>query len=177
MNFTEEEIKQIILDESKKYLEEIELAKRMKNAGSLSLEAFINVINILGQDLTELVSGPTVLDMYLEIALDLKRSRWDPKYWFNMPNDEKKIFLKTTYPLTPRDESEDIMISSFINPTMAKVIYSDIELTIEKANDAKKEIKAGEYLGPEELGGEPKSPHWKEYLEEIVKEEIINHLK
>ena len=87
------------------------------------------------------------------------------------------MFLKTTYPKISRDESEDILISSFTNPVVKKVIYSDILLAVEKAEDAKKEIKAGEYLGPEKAGADPKSPYWKEYLEEVIKEEIINHLK
>jgi hypothetical protein len=174
MNFTEEEIKQIILDESKKYLEEIELAKTLKNVGSLSLQAFINVINILSQDIK--IEPEEAIQVYLELALDIKRN-WGIKQYEAWPDEEKEIFLKTTYPQTPRDESEDLLIASFLNPNLAKVIFSDVQLAIEKTNDAKKKIKSGEYLGPEELGGEPKSPHWKEYLEEIIKEEIINHLK
>ena len=174
MNFTEEEIKQIILDESKKYLEEIELAKTLKNVGSLSLETFINVINILSQDIR--IEPEEAIQVYLELALDFKRN-WSIQQYEAWPEREKEIFLKTTYPQTPRDESEDLLIASFLNPNLAKVIFSDVRLAIEKAEDAKKKIKAGKYLGPQEPGGEPKSPHWKEYLEEIVKEEIINHLK
>jgi len=174
MKFTEEEIKQIILDESKKYLEEIDLARRVKNAGSLSLDTFMSVIEILSQE----VKIPTedALLVYMEIALDLKRN-WGTKQWDLFTDQEKEVFLKTTYPQTPRDESEDLLIASFLNPNLAKVIFDDIGIAIEKVADAKKEIKSGKYLGPEEPGGDPKSPHWKEYLEEIIKEEIVNHLK
>ena len=174
MMFTKEEIKQIILDEAKRYLEEVELAKRIKNVGSLSLETFINVISAFAQEFTR--GEETVLDIYIELALDLKK-KWTPMQWENFTEEERKIFLKTTYPNTTQDESEDLLISSFTNSTLKKVIYSDILLAVEKAQDAKKEIKAGEYLGPDEPGADPKSPYWKEYLEEVIKEEIINHLK
>ena len=60
---------------------------------------------------------------------------------------------------------------------MAKLIFSDVRLAIKKTEDAKKKIKAGEYLGPEELGAAPKSPHWREYLEEIIKEETTKYFK
>ena len=60
---------------------------------------------------------------------------------------------------------------------MAKVIFSDVQLAIKKIEDAKKKIQAGEYLGPEEPGGEPKSPYWREYLEETIKEETIKYFK
>ena len=174
MNFTEEEIKQIILDESKKYLEEIELAKTLKNVGSLSLQAFINVINILSQDIK--IEPEEAIQMYLELALDLKRN-WGIKQYEAWPEEEKEIFLKTTYPQTPRDESERLLVSSFLNPALAKLIFSDVRLAIKKTEDAKEKIKAGEYLGPDAQGAEPKSPYWKEFLEEAIEEEINELIK
>ena len=174
MNFTEEEVKKIILDEMQKSIEEAEMVRKLKNVGSLSFEAFMNVISALSQDLK--MQPEEAIQAYLELALDLKKN-WLPKQWDNFTEQEKELFLKTTYPKISRDESEDILISSFTNPVVKKVIYSDILLAVEKAEDAKKEIKAGEYLGPEKVGADPKSPYWKEYLEEVIKEEIINHLK
>ena len=174
MNFTEEEVKKIILDEMQKSIKEAEMVRKLKNVGSLSFEAFMNVISALSQDLK--MQPEEAIQAYLELALDLKKN-WLPKQWDNFTEQEKELFLKTTYPKISRDESEDILISSFTNPVVKKVIYSDILLAVEKAEDAKKEIKAGEYLGPEKAGADPKSPYWKEYLEEVIKEEIINHLK
>jgi len=174
MKLIEEKIKQIIREEVESFFEQSGLARKMKNVGSLSLEAFINVINILSQDFN--IEPEDMLLAYMEIALDLKKN-WSPKMWDNLTEEEKEIFLKTTYPKTLPDDSLSLLIKSFTNQNLAKVIFSDVQLAIEKTEDAKKEIKAGKYLGPEELGGEPKSPHWKEYLEEIIKEEIVNHLK
>ena len=180
MQPTEEQIKQIILDETKKYLKEIELAKKLKNVKGLTLDAFFQVINVLSQDIN--IPLEETIQVYLELALDLKRN-WGIKQYEAWPDEEKEIFLKTTYPNTTQDESEDLLISSFTNSTLKKVIYSDILLAVEKAQDAKKEIKAGEYLGPDEPGADPKSPYWKEYLEEassmeeVIKEETVNYLK
>jgi hypothetical protein len=174
MKATKEEIKQIVVEEVEKYLEEAQLAKRLKNVGSLSFENFMSLISVLGAGLG--IESESVLDTYTEMALDIKQN-WSPRTWDSFPANEKDLFLKTTYPNTTPDESEDLMVLSFTNPTLKKVIYSDILLAIEKVQDAKKEIRPGKYLGPEEPGGEPKSPHWREYLEEIIKEEIVNHLK
>jgi len=174
MNLSEEDIEQVIIKEVKAHLDEISLAKRLQNVGSMSVEVFTSVISAIAQELNS--QAETVMDIYLELALNLKRS-WHPKAWENFTKSEKEIFLKATYPKTPHDESLDMMIRSFTNPTIRKIIYRDILLAVEKAKDAKKETKAGEYLGPQEPGGEPLSPDWKEYLEEVIKEEITKHLK
>ena len=174
MQSTEEQIKQIILDETKKYLKEIELKKRLKNVRGLTMDAFVQVIKTMGRELK--LESETVIDVYIELALDLKRN-WLPKQWGNFTESEKQLFLKTTYPNTIIDESEDMLIKSFTNPTLKKIIFSDVLLAVKKAEEAKEEIKAGEYLGPEEPGGDPKSPYWKEYLEEVIKEEAVNYLK
>ena len=180
MQPTEEQIKQIILDETKKYLKEIELAKKLKNVKGLTLDAFFQVITVLSQDIN--IPLEETIQVYLELALDLKRN-WGIKQYEAWPDEEKEIFLKTTYPQTPRDESESLLIASFLNPNLAKVIFSDVQLAIKKSEDAKKNIQAGEYLGPDAPGEEPKSPYWKEYLEEassmeeVIKEETVNYLK
>ena len=174
MKLAEQKIKDIIREETLKYLEEIKLAKTLKNVGNLSLEAFIRVVNVLGQDIN--IEPEEAMQVYLELALDLKKN-WGIKQYEAFPENEKELFLKTTYPQTPRDESERLLVASFLNPNLAKVIFSDVQLAIKKIEDAKKKIQAGEYLGPEEPGGEPKSPYWREYLEETIKEETIKYFK
>ena len=72
MQPTEEQIKQIILDETKKYLKEIELAKKLKNVKGLTLDAFFQVINVLSQDIN--IPLEETIQVYLELALDLKRT-------------------------------------------------------------------------------------------------------
>tara|TARA_Y100000310_G_scaffold327340_1_gene393542 strand:- start:353 stop:1345 length:993 start_codon:yes stop_codon:yes gene_type:complete len=168
MKLTEEEAKQIILDEMKKYLEEVELAKTLKNVGSLSLDTFKKFVDTLTQEIS--LVPVSAMDNYIELALELKETGWGMKYWESYSEDEKKLFLRTTYPSTPYHESFDMMEQSFTNPNIARLIYHDTLLAVEKANELKKEIKSGEYLGPQEPGGEPLSPHWKEYLEEVAKE-------
>ena len=174
MNLNEEDIEQIIIKEVKSYLNEISFAKRLQNVGGLTLDSFIEVINTMARDLQ--LNPETAFDIFIETALELKKY-WHPRRWAAFTIEEKQILLKTTYPKTPYDESLDMVIKSFTSPTIRKIIYRDILLAVEKAEEAKKETKAGEYLGPQEPGGEPLSPHWKEYLEEIIKEEITKYLK
>ena len=174
MKITEKKVKQILTEEVGAFFEQIELKKRLKNVRGLTMDAFVQVIKTMGRELK--LESETVIDVYIELALDLKRN-WLPKQWGNFTESEKQLFLKTTYPNTIIDESEDMLIKSFTNPTLKKIIFSDVLLAVKKAEEAKEEIKAGEYLGPEEPGGDPKSPYWKEYLEEVIKEEAVNYLK
>ena len=168
MKLTEKQIKQLIRKETLKYLDEISIAKKLQNVGKISTEAFLEVINAISQELK--LRAPSALDLYMELALEMKETHWSLQKWESYTEEEKKLLLKTTYPNTPYDESLNMMTDSFTNPTIKKIIYSDFLLAIRKAEDAKKETKAGEYLGPQEPGGEPLSPHWKEYLQEIAKE-------
>lgn len=175
MKLTEKQIKQLIRKETLKYLDEISIAKKLQNVGKMSTETFLEVINAISQELK--LRAPSALDLYMELALEMKETKWSLKYFNSFTEEEKKLLLKTTYPNTPYHESFDMLTRSFTNPTIKKIIYSDFLLAIEKAEDLKKEIEAGEYFGPTEPGGEPKSPHWKEYLEEVIKEEVIKYLK
>ena len=95
----------------------------------MSVEAFTSVVSAIAQGLNS--QAETVMDIYLELAIDLKRS-WHPKAWENFTESEKEIFLKATYPKTPYDESLDMIIRSFTNPTIRKIIYRDILLAVEK---------------------------------------------
>ena len=183
MKATEEQLKQIILEEVQKYLEEVEVAKKLQNIGNMSVDAFIDFVNTTSailQRATGMTQRPIplarVLEIYLEAAVDLQRS-WSKERWHDFSAWDKNILLKLTYPTTPYHESEALMLRSFIDPVVQEIITHDIILAAELTKKSLEETEAGEYLGPEEEGGEPKSPHWREYLEEIVKEEIINHLK
>jgi hypothetical protein len=174
MKITEKRIKKILAEETELFLEQIGLLKKLKNVRGLTLDAFIQVINVLSQDIN--IPPEEAIQMYLELALDLKRN-WGIKQYEAWPEEEKEIFLKTTYPQTPRDESERLLVSSFLNPALAKLIFSDVRLAIKKTEDAKEKIEAGEYLGPDAPGAEPKSPYWKEFLEEAIEEEINELIK
>mgnify|MGYP003143479381 FL=1 len=183
MKATEEQLKQIILEEVQKYLEEVEVAKKLQNIGNMSIDAFIEFVNTTSAVLQraagmtgESVPLVRVLEIYLEAAVDLQRS-WSKERWHDFSAWDKNILLKLTYPTTPYHEAEALMLRSFWDPVVQEIITDDIVLAAELTKKSLEETEAGEYLGPEEEGGEPKSPHWREYLEEIVKEEIINHLK
>ncbi len=183
MKATEEQLKQIILEEVQKYLEEVEVAKKLQNIGNMSVDAFIDFVNTTSavlQRATGLGTGPIplirVLEMYLEAAIDLQ-DNWSKRRWSAFSARDKNILLKLTYPTTPYHEAEALMLRSFIDPVVQEIIIQDIILAAELTKKSLEETEAGEYLGPEEPGGEPKSPHWREFLEEIVKKEVIKYLK
>tara|TARA_Y100000034_G_scaffold89488_1_gene107674 strand:- start:1851 stop:2387 length:537 start_codon:yes stop_codon:yes gene_type:complete len=175
MKLTETRIKEIILEEVQIFLEQPEVVKKLQNVGRMSIETFKKFIDTLTQEISlEMV---TAMDNYVELVLDLKETGWGMKYWDNYSEDEKKLFLRTTYPNTPYHESFDMMTQSFTNPNIARLMYQDTLLAVEKAKELKKGTQPGEYLGPKKPGAEPKSPYWKEFLEESIEEEISKLLK
>ena len=183
MKATEEQLKQIILEEVQKYLEEVEVAKKLQNIGDMSVDAFIEFVNTTSAVLQRAagvtkqpVSLARVLEIYLEAAVDLQRS-WSKERWHDFSAWDKNILLKLTYPTTPYHESEALMLRSFIDPVVQEIITQDIILAAELSKKSLKETEAGEYLGPEKPGAEPKSPYWKEFLEESIEEEISKLLK
>tara|TARA_R110002110_G_scaffold36537_4_gene121716 strand:- start:2290 stop:2826 length:537 start_codon:yes stop_codon:yes gene_type:complete len=175
MKLTEKRIKEIILEEVQVFLEQPEIVKKLQNVGQMSIETFKKFIDTLTQEIS--LAPVTAMDNYLELALELKETSWSLKYWESFSEDERKLFLGTTYPGTPYHESTTMMDQSFTNPNIAQLIYQDTLLAVEKANELKKGTQAGEYLGPKEPGGEPESPYWKEFLEEAIEEEINELIK
>jgi len=182
MKPTENYIDSIILEEAKKYLEEAQIffeqpgvVKNLQNVGRMSIETFKKFIGTLTQEIS--LSPVTAMDNYIELALELKETGWSLKYWESFSESEKQLFLRTTYPSTPYHESLNMMDQSFTSPNIAQLIYKDTLLAVEKVNELKKGTQPGEYLGPEEPGGAPKSPYWKEFLEEAIEEEVVKYLK
>lgn len=162
------EIKEIIEEEAINHLLEIAAVKRPKNVKRMSLSTFIDFMKKLGKE----IARPTgdILSAYQEIALDLKKN-WSPDMWDKFTEEDKKMFLRMTYPTSTYDDSIDMLISSFTSPVARKVIFDDIMLSVERVQEAEKKIK------PAKPVVTPESPYWKEFLEEIIKEETINYLK
>jgi len=175
MKLTEKRIKEIILEEVQVFLEQPEIVKKLQNAGRMSIETFRKFIDTLTQEIS--IDPVTAMDDFIELALELKETGWSLKYWESFSESEKQLFLRTTYPSTPYHESLNMMDQSFTSPNIAQLIYKDTLLAVEKVNELKKGTQPGEYLGPEEPGGAPKSPYWKEFLEEAIEEEVVKYLK
>ena len=164
MKLTEQKIKDIIREETLKYLKEIELAKQVRSWKRLPAQLFRNVIksiefaDVMADINKLLITGVREFLRAWTYAGTEKESPF-------LDEEGKNIFLQGLYPNTPRNKADDLVVDLVMHKP--NVLRDDMKNTLQ-AITKKERIAYGmetpEYISPE-------------FIEEIIKEEVIKYFK
>tara|TARA_R110000824_G_scaffold3614_5_gene17095 strand:+ start:727 stop:1266 length:540 start_codon:yes stop_codon:yes gene_type:complete len=176
MKLTEQKIKDIIREETLKYLKEIELAKQVRSWKRLPAQLFRNVIKSIEYDASEEAQKDRE---FADVMADINKLlitgvREFLRAWTYagtekespfLDEEGKNIFLQGLYPNTPRNKADDLVVDLVMHKP--NVLRDDMKNTLQ-AITKKERIAYGmetpEYISPE-------------FIEEIIKEEVIKYFK
>jgi len=177
MKLTEEQVKQIVRKEVLKHLKEAELAQQIKRWNKLPVQFFRKVIKSIEWETSEEAEKDrefTYAVADINKILEKQGPRGFLNLWISVDDESpsaylnseaKDIILQGLYPNTPRSKANDLVIKLLMHKP--EVFRDDLINAMEevtKRSSVESGLSTPEYISPE-------------FIEEIIKEEVVKYLK